>query len=70
MGDIILLRNQGRKHPVEFSNTSVPLGRIDKKLISYVGYIVCRYMPIDIKDWRDVPKKIKNNIFVSKFKII
>ena len=39
-GDVILLRNQGRKSPVEFNDTGVPLGRINKKLMSYVGCIV------------------------------
>jgi len=71
MGDVILLRNQGSKHPVEFSDTGVPLGRIGKKLMSYVGCVVRHHVPIDIKDWRDVPKEMKNNIWddlsVSKF---
>ena len=62
MGNVILLRNQGRKHPIEFSDIGIPLRRIEEKLMSYVGCVVRHYVPINIEDWHDVLEKMKNNI--------
>jgi len=59
---------------VEFNEKNQPIGKFEKKLMSYLGSVARHYVPIDILDWREVPEELKNmiweDIFVSKFRII
>jgi len=62
MGDLILTRNQGRKILMEFNEKNQLIGKLEKKLMSYLGSVVRHYVPIDILDWCEVPEELKNKI--------
>jgi len=74
IGDLILVRNQGRKILVELNEKNQPIENFEKKLMSYLESMARHYIPIDILDWREVPEELKNkiweNISISKFRII
>ena len=71
MADLILARYHGRKIYVKFNKKNAPLGRFEKKMMSYLGCMARHYVPVDIHDWHDVTEEMKNkiwdDIFVSKF---
>ena len=62
MGDLILARKQRRKIYVEFNENNQVIEKFEKKMMSYLGCVARHYVPIDILDWREVSKEMKNKI--------
>jgi len=59
---------------VEFNENNQGIEKFKKKMMSYLRCVARHYVPIDILDWCEVSKEMKNNIwddiFVSTFRII
>ena len=68
--DLVRMQAQGRQLDVTFDENIIPIDRDGPHFINFFGMLVQSQVPVDIREWPQVPREMKDWLWVESWKVI